>query len=73
MIGGDTPGANLHEGSLYKSAAVPVLALALTPAALGIAQGALEIFKQRLPGREVAYTDREIQINMPVNSMKICN
>ncbi|MGZ5855045.1 MAG: acyl-CoA dehydrogenase family protein [Xanthobacteraceae bacterium] len=71
LIGGETPGQSLHESRLYKSAAVPVLTLALCPAALGIARGALEAFKQRLPGREVAYTDREVQINMPVTHLQI--
>jgi 3-hydroxy-9,10-secoandrosta-1,3,5(10)-triene-9,17-dione monooxygenase len=71
LIGGETPGATLHDGSLYKSAAVPVLTLALTPSALGIAQGALEAFKQRLPGREVAYTEREVQIEMPVTHLQV--
>jgi 3-hydroxy-9,10-secoandrosta-1,3,5(10)-triene-9,17-dione monooxygenase len=69
-IAGDTPGAGLHEGWLYRSAAVPVLALALTPCALGIARGALDAFKDRLPGREVAYTEREVQMNMPTTHMQ---
>lgn len=71
LIGGDTPGAALHEGSLYKSAGVPVLSLALVPCALGIARSALEAFKERLPGREVAYTDREVQMNMPTTHMQV--
>jgi 3-hydroxy-9,10-secoandrosta-1,3,5(10)-triene-9,17-dione monooxygenase len=58
---GKTPGAALHEGSLYKSAAVPVLALALAPSALGMAEAALAAFQERLPGREVAYTNHIIQ------------
>jgi 3-hydroxy-9,10-secoandrosta-1,3,5(10)-triene-9,17-dione monooxygenase len=70
LIAGKTPGAGLHDGSLYKSAGVPVLALALTPCALGIARTALEAFKQRLPGREVAYTEREVQIEMPVTHLQ---
>jgi 3-hydroxy-9,10-secoandrosta-1,3,5(10)-triene-9,17-dione monooxygenase len=70
LIGGQTPGASLHDGWLYKSAAVPVLALALTPTALGIARGALEAFRQRLPGRVVAYTEQEIQIDMPVTHVQ---
>jgi 3-hydroxy-9,10-secoandrosta-1,3,5(10)-triene-9,17-dione monooxygenase len=70
LIGGKTPGTALHEGTLYKSAGVPVLALALTPCALGIARAALEAFKQRLPGREVAYTEREVQIEMPVTHVQ---
>ena len=70
LIAGKTPGPSLHEGTLYKSAGVPVLALALTPCALGIARTALEAFKQRLPGREVAYTEREKQIEMPVTHVQ---
>ncbi len=71
LIEGKTPGASLHDGWLYKSAAVPVLTLALTPSALGIARGAIEAFKQRLPGREIAYTEREVQIDMPTTHLQI--
>ena len=70
LIAGNTPGASLHEGSLYKSAGVPVLALALTPCSLGIARAALEALKQRLPGRTVAYTQDEVQIDMPVSHVQ---
>ena len=59
---GRTPGAAPHDGSLYKSAAVPVLSLALTPAAIGIAEAALEAFQERLPGRLIAYTNGEVQL-----------
>ena len=71
LIGGDTPGQALHDSTLYLSAAVPVLTLALCPSALGIARSALEAFKQRLPGREVAYTEREVQIEMPVTHIQV--
>ena len=71
LIGGDTPGKALHDGTLYLSAAVPVLTLALCPSALGIARGAMEAFKSRLPGREVAYTEREVQINIPTTHLQV--
>jgi 3-hydroxy-9,10-secoandrosta-1,3,5(10)-triene-9,17-dione monooxygenase len=70
LIGGDTPGQALHEGWLYKSAAVPVLTLALAPGALGTAQAALASFKKRLPGREIAYTQHEVQIDAPVTHIQ---
>lgn len=70
-VAGEAPGTKLHEGWLYKSAAVPVLALAITPAALGAAQSAFDAFTARLPGREVAYTQREVQIQMPVTHMQV--
>ncbi len=71
LIQGKTPGAALHEGSLYKSAAVPVLVLALAPAALGMAEAALEAFQERLPGREIAYTNHVIQRESPTTHRQI--
>ena len=58
---GKAPDAARAETALYKSAAVPVLQLALTPAALGIAEAALDAFCDRLPGREIAYTNHLVQ------------
>jgi 3-hydroxy-9,10-secoandrosta-1,3,5(10)-triene-9,17-dione monooxygenase len=71
LIGGQTPGASLHDGTLYMSAAVPVLTLALVPCALGMARAALDAFKERLPGRQVAYTMGEVQMEMPVTHMQV--
>jgi 3-hydroxy-9,10-secoandrosta-1,3,5(10)-triene-9,17-dione monooxygenase len=62
--------AGPDSGWLPRAAAVPVLALALTPAALGIAEGALDYFTARLPGRVVAYTEGERQIEMPVTQVQ---
>ena len=71
-IGGVNPGSAHHgESRLYNSAIVPVLALGIVPAALGIAQGALEVFKQRLPGKVVSYTMGEIQQDMPATHMQV--
>lgn len=71
LIAGETPGASLHEGWLYKSAGVPVLTLALVPCALGVARAGLDAYKERLPGREVAYTEREVQREMPVTHLQV--
>ena len=70
-MAGEYPGAAIHEGSLYRSAIVPVLALALAPPALGIAEGALEDFVRRLPGKQVAYTRGEVQIEMPTTHLQV--
>jgi 3-hydroxy-9,10-secoandrosta-1,3,5(10)-triene-9,17-dione monooxygenase len=70
-IQGHAPGVELHDGTLYRAAAVPVLALALTPAALGAAELAFESFTARLPGREVAFTQREKQIEMSVTHLQV--
>jgi 3-hydroxy-9,10-secoandrosta-1,3,5(10)-triene-9,17-dione monooxygenase len=73
-IGGENPGAKHHNGAkLYESALVPVLAVGIIPAALGIAEGALENFKQRLPGKVVSYTMGEVQKDMPATHMQVAN
>ena len=70
-IEGRAPGIALHDGWLYRSAVVPVLALAITPAALGAARRAYDTFTKRLPGRLVAFTQRERQIEMPVTHVQV--
>ena len=71
-IRGESPGRDHHGYSrLYESAIVPVLSLCLVPAALGVAQGALELFLQRLPGKIVSYTLDEFQQNMPATHIQI--
>lgn len=69
-IMGEAPGIGLHEGWLYRSAPVPVLALALAPPALGAAETAMEAFKERLPGRTVSYTQGEVQLEIPATHMQ---
>jgi 3-hydroxy-9,10-secoandrosta-1,3,5(10)-triene-9,17-dione monooxygenase len=49
------------------------LALAITPAALGMAEAALAAFKERLPGREIAYTEHEIQIDSPTTHRQVAD
>jgi 3-hydroxy-9,10-secoandrosta-1,3,5(10)-triene-9,17-dione monooxygenase len=73
IIAGEAPGATAHDTSLYKGAAVPVLVLAITPAALGMAEAALAAFKERLPGREIAYTEHEIQIDSPTTHRQVAD
>jgi 3-hydroxy-9,10-secoandrosta-1,3,5(10)-triene-9,17-dione monooxygenase len=68
---GNAPGLGRQQGWLYRAAPVAVLALAITPAALGIAEAALTNFMERLPGREVAYTQREMQRDMPVTHLQV--
>jgi 3-hydroxy-9,10-secoandrosta-1,3,5(10)-triene-9,17-dione monooxygenase len=68
---GTAPGIALHGGALYRAAAVPVLVLALTPAAVGTAEAALQSYIGRLPGREVAYTLRQIQSEWPVTHVQL--
>ena len=71
LLRGQAPGRDLHDGWLYRAPAGPVLMLALAPAALGAAEGALETFTQRLPGRKVAYTRNEWQSEMPITHLQL--
>lgn len=73
LVEGKAPGAAPHDGSLYRSAAVPVLQLALAPGALGIAEAALEAFQERLPGRIIAYTLGEKQIESATTHRQVAD
>jgi 3-hydroxy-9,10-secoandrosta-1,3,5(10)-triene-9,17-dione monooxygenase len=73
LVQGQAPGAKLHDGSLYKSAAVPVLQLALAPGAIGLAEAALEAFQERLPGRIIAYTIGEKQIESATTHRQVAD
>lgn len=70
-MAGESTGAAIREGSPYRSAIVPLLALALAPPALGIAEGAFDDFIKRLPGKTVAYTQNEVQMDMPMPHMRV--
>jgi len=56
LIMGNSPGASLHEGWVHKCAPVPVLAIALTGSAIGIARQALRDFPALVKGKTIAYT-----------------
>ena len=70
-IAGNYPGAHLHDGWLHKAAFVPVLAIALTGPALGVAGAALEDFKAYVPGRTIAYTPEEVQIDNTATHLEV--
>ncbi len=56
LVMGNSPGMSLHEGWNHKCAPVPVLALALTGGAIGIAHQALRDFPALVKGKTIAYT-----------------
>lgn len=53
---GRPPGAPVHAGSLYRIPLVPVFALTGAAPVLGIAEGVLARFAERMQGRVMAYT-----------------
>ena len=56
LIAGRSPGMALHDGWLERCAPVPVLTLALTGTALGLARQALDDFPPLIAGKTIAYT-----------------
>ncbi|MSQ19098.1 MAG: oxidoreductase [Betaproteobacteria bacterium] len=70
-IAGKSPGAALHQSNLYFSAPVPVLALFICSAAIGVARRGLDTFKAKLPGRTVSYTFDEKQLEMPITHIQV--
>jgi 3-hydroxy-9,10-secoandrosta-1,3,5(10)-triene-9,17-dione monooxygenase len=56
LIMGQSPGAEVNEGWLHNCAPVPVLSLALTGSAIGIARQALDDFPGVIRGKVIAYT-----------------
>ncbi len=70
---GKAPGLALHDGWLYRAAAVPVLDIALSGPALGIAKGALATFLDHVKGgRVLAYTGH-VQSEWPVTHAELAD
>jgi 3-hydroxy-9,10-secoandrosta-1,3,5(10)-triene-9,17-dione monooxygenase len=55
MLSGESPGMALHDGWLERCAPVPVLTLALTGSAIGIARQALDDFPPLIKGKAIVY------------------
>ncbi len=53
---GRSPGSDLHSGVMYRLPLVPVFVLAGAAPVLGIAEGLLALFSERMQGRVMAYT-----------------
>jgi 3-hydroxy-9,10-secoandrosta-1,3,5(10)-triene-9,17-dione monooxygenase len=70
-IEGSFPGRETATGDLYHAAPVPVLTLFLCGPAIGIARRALEHFRKRLPGRVIAYTFDQPQIESAVTHAQV--
>ena len=72
LIMGTSPGSHLHSDWVQRCAPVPVLTIALTGGAIGIARQALEDFPPLVTGKTIAYTaDR--QDTHPVTHVKLAD
>jgi 3-hydroxy-9,10-secoandrosta-1,3,5(10)-triene-9,17-dione monooxygenase len=69
VIMGTAPGRDLHDGWGHRCAPVPVLCLALTGSAIGIARQALSDFPALVKGKTIAYTADD-QYSHPLTHMQ---
>ncbi|TDC70638.1 acyl-CoA dehydrogenase [Actinomadura sp. GC306] len=53
---GRSPGAEVHDGAIYRIPLVPVFALTGAAPVLGVAEGVLARYAERMQGRVMAYT-----------------
>ncbi len=67
---GNCPGHTLNEAPLFRVAFTGGLIIALTGAALGIAEGALESFQEQLQKRVMTFTNQE-QKQQPAAQMRL--
>jgi 3-hydroxy-9,10-secoandrosta-1,3,5(10)-triene-9,17-dione monooxygenase len=72
LIMGNSPGGHLHSDWVQRCAPVPVLTIALTGGALGLARQALEDFPPLVRGKTITYTaDR--QDTHPITHVKLAD
>jgi 3-hydroxy-9,10-secoandrosta-1,3,5(10)-triene-9,17-dione monooxygenase len=71
IIEGHSPGWDLHgDGWVHRSAAVPLLAIALCGGAIGIARQALEDFPALVRGKTIAYTADDL-VTHPISHLRV--
>lgn len=72
LVMGNSPGGHLHSDWVQRCAPVPVLTIALTGGALGLARQALEDFPPLVTGKTISYTaDR--QDTHPITHVKLAD
>ena len=67
----DIPSVRNRDAAYWKVPAVSFLIGQAAGAPVGIAQGALEAFMARLPGRSITYTDYASQAQAPVTHLQV--
>jgi alkylation response protein AidB-like acyl-CoA dehydrogenase len=70
MLSGNAPGAQLHDGPLYRTPMIPILALAASMPAVGQARAAVRGFQKRLQER-VLYGTATRQSEKPAAQMRL--
>ncbi|MFG2086498.1 MULTISPECIES: acyl-CoA dehydrogenase family protein [unclassified Spirillospora] len=56
LVEGRAPGSRIHDGAIYRIPLVPVFALTGAAPVLGVAEGVLARYAERMQGRVMAYT-----------------
>lgn len=70
MLEGTAPGSKLHEGPLYHTPMIPILALAASMPAVGQARAAVRGFRERMQER-VLYATDALQAEKPASQMRL--
>jgi 3-hydroxy-9,10-secoandrosta-1,3,5(10)-triene-9,17-dione monooxygenase len=71
LLDGVYPQRHNSDGPYFNLPTVPVLVVNAGGTPLGIAQGALEAFHERLPGRGIAFTDYTSQAEAPLTHLQV--
>lgn len=71
ILNGTTPGAALHDSSVFRWPLVPMLALVAAAPALGTAEVTLERFRERVSERVIAYTAGAKQRDQPAAQIRL--
>ncbi len=72
LIMGNSPGGHLHSDWVQRCAPVPVLTIALTGGALGLARQALDDFPPLVAGKTIAYTAERQDLH-PITHVKLAD
>jgi len=68
---GRTPGAHLHDGTLFRAPLAPPLAIVLCGPAVGVAEGAINDFVGYVPGRANPHLRGAAQIDSPLTHQTV--
>jgi 3-hydroxy-9,10-secoandrosta-1,3,5(10)-triene-9,17-dione monooxygenase len=71
LLDGAYPERHNSDGPYFNFPTVPVLVVNAGGTPLGMAQGALEVFHERLPGRAITFTSYERQAEAPVTHLQV--
>lgn len=73
VAAGTAPGQQLNPGPLYRCPTRPIACLVATAAAIGVAEGAVDNLRERMSGRELAYSGGQQQRDQQAAQIRLAN